>query len=149
MPTPTRTSTANASTSSANQPCSPSHGSVESRSTIPIIAITIVGNSTRKPQKMNACISPGTRRWNSLRWPSTTTASWRRRAGTSPARSIPDGLPMRTSRTSSSARRANRPPARPSAAARASALSSNYASLARRSSAVIAGTISLKSPTTA
>ena len=71
---------------------------MDSRSTIPIIAITIVGNSARKPQKMNACISPGTSFWNSLRWPSTTTASCRSRSGTASARSMPDGLPIRTSR---------------------------------------------------
>ena len=29
------------------------------------------GSSTRKPQKMNACISPGPNRWSSLRCPST------------------------------------------------------------------------------
>ena len=63
------------STSSAYQPWWPSHGSVACLSTIPIIAITIVGRSTRKPQKMNACISPGPRRWSSLRWPSTIVAS--------------------------------------------------------------------------
>ena len=60
--TPTRTSTANTSTISANQPWWPSHGSVASRSTAPIIAITIVGKSTTKPQKMKACTSPGTSR---------------------------------------------------------------------------------------
>jgi hypothetical protein len=30
-------------------------------------ASTIVVISTRKPQKMNACIRPGTARWNSFR----------------------------------------------------------------------------------
>ena len=44
---------------SANQPWWPSHGSVASRLTAPIIAITIVGKSTRKPQKIAAWIRPG------------------------------------------------------------------------------------------
>ena len=53
-PRPTSTSTANRSTRNANQPWWPSHGQrgVAGRPP-PIIAITIVGNSTRKPQKMN------------------------------------------------------------------------------------------------
>ncbi len=79
--TPSSTSTANTSTSSANQPWWPSHGSVASRSTAPIIAITIVGKRTTKPQKIAACISPGPSRWNSLRWPSTISASLRARRG--------------------------------------------------------------------
>ena len=57
--TPASTSTANTSTSNANQPWWPSHGSVASRSTAPIIAIRIVGNRTRKPQKIAAWIRPG------------------------------------------------------------------------------------------
>ena len=52
--TPTSTNTANTSTSSAYQPWCPSHGSVARLSTTPISAIRIVGNSTRKPQKMKA-----------------------------------------------------------------------------------------------
>ena len=47
------------STSAMNQPCDPSHGNVQSRSTAEIIAMTIVGKSTRKPQKIAACIAPG------------------------------------------------------------------------------------------
>ena len=50
--TPTSTSTTKRSTRNANQPCDPSHGSVSPFATAPISAITIVGNSTRKPQKM-------------------------------------------------------------------------------------------------
>ena len=50
--TPTSTSTAKRSTRNANHPWCPSHGSVACLSTIPIIAITIVGSSTMKPQKM-------------------------------------------------------------------------------------------------
>ena len=73
--TPSSTIVANTSTSSANQPWWPSHGRVASLSTAPIIAITIVGNRTRKPQKIAACIRPGPRRWSSLRCPSTITAS--------------------------------------------------------------------------
>ena len=58
--TPASTSTAKTSTSSANQPWWPSHGSVASRSTAPISAIRIVGKRTRKPQKIAAWIRPGT-----------------------------------------------------------------------------------------
>src|SRR5689334_100871 len=100
----------------ANQPCSPSHGIVLDFETNPIIAITIVGNSTTKPQKMNACMRPGPSRWNSLRWPATITTSFRTRFGTSSNRGT--GLPSRISRYSCHARRANRPPATSSATAR-------------------------------
>ena len=41
-------------------------GSSQSRSTARSIAITIVGNRTTKPQKMNACIRPGPSRWKQL-----------------------------------------------------------------------------------
>ena len=92
-----------------NQPWCPSHGRVASWSTAAIIAITIVGKRTRKPQKMNACISPGTRRCSSFRWPSTSAASFRTRRGTSPERST--GLPRADEpRTGSGARRAKSPP---------------------------------------
>ncbi len=68
----------------ANHPWWPSQGSVSCLSTAPISAIRIVGSSTRKPQKMNACISPGPNRWSSLRWPSTIVTSLRaRRLGSS------------------------------------------------------------------
>ena len=89
--TPANTSTANSvDEERVPRPGAPSHGSVACLSTIPIIAITIVGSSTMKPQKIAACISPGTSRWNSLLWPSTTTASFRTRCGTSSKRA--DGL---------------------------------------------------------
>ena len=117
--TPASTSTANTSTSSANQPWWPSHGRVASRSTAPIIAITIVGNRTRKPQKMAAWIRPGTSRCSSLRWASTISASLRTRVGTSSKRSA--GLPILTRSTSSLARRANSVPHTARAAASASA----------------------------
>jgi hypothetical protein len=64
--TPASTITANTSTMNANQPWWPSHGSVASRLTAPIIAITIVGKRTRKPQKIAAWIRPGTSRWRQL-----------------------------------------------------------------------------------
>ncbi len=117
--TPASTSTANTSTSRANQPWWPSHGRVASRSTAPIIAITIVGNRTRKPQKMAAWIRPGTSRCSSLRWPRTISASLRTRFGTSSKRSA--GLPILTRSTSSLERRANRVPQTARAAASASA----------------------------
>ena len=71
------TSSANRSTRNANQPWWPSQGSVASRSTAPIIAMMMVGNSTMKPQKISACITPGPSRCSSLRCPIATTASWR------------------------------------------------------------------------
>ena len=117
--TPASTSTANTSTISANQPWCPSQGSVASRSTAPIIAITIVGKRTRKPQKIAAWISPGTSRCSSLRCPSTIDASLRTRLGTSSKRSA--GLPSLTRSTSSLARRVNRKPLTASRAASASA----------------------------
>ncbi len=64
--TPTSTSRQKTSTRKANQPCPPSHGSEWSFETAPIIAIRMVGKRTRKPQKMNAWIRPGTSRWNSF-----------------------------------------------------------------------------------
>ena len=117
--TPTSTSTANTSTISANQPWWPSHGSVASRLTAPIIAITIVGKRTRKPQKIAAWIRPGTSRWSSFFWPSTITASFLTRSGTSSKRST--GLPSLTRSTSSFARRPNSVPPTASTAASASA----------------------------
>ena len=137
--TPASTSTANTSTSSANQPWWPSHGSVASRSTAPIIAITIVGNRTRKPQKIAAWIRPGTRRWSSLRWPSTISASLR-----APLRQVVEA--RRSACPSAPGRRAAAPGARTgmpltaSAAASASAPASTvYGERAFLSSAVIAG----------
>ena len=115
--TPASTSTANRSTRNANQPCSASQGSDASRSTAPIIAMMMVGKSTMKPQKMKACISPGTSRCSSFFWPSAITASWRTRAGTSSKRGA--GWPSRMIRTSSTARRANMPPQIASAASSA------------------------------
>ncbi len=111
------TSTANRSTRSANQPWWPSQGSVASRSTAPIMAMMMVGNSTMKPQKISACITPGPSRCSSLRCPIATTASWRTRCGTSS--NLGAGLPRRMIRTSSRARRAKMPPATASAASSA------------------------------
>src|SRR5215211_2383264 len=117
--TPVSTSTAKRSTMNANQPWWPSHGSVDPRSTAPIIAITIVGNRTRKPQKMAAWINPGTLRCSSLRCPRTMTASLRMRSGRSPERSA--GLAALRRSTSSFTRRAKRKPAAESATASATA----------------------------
>src|SRR5919107_460758 len=117
--TPASTSTANTSTIRANPPWCPSHGSVASRLTAPIIAITIVGTRTRKPQKRAAWISPGTSRWSSLRWPSTITASFFTRSGTLSKRST--GLPSLTRSTSSFARRPKSVPPTASTATSASA----------------------------
>ena len=111
--------TAKMSTSSAYQPWWPSHGNVACLSTAPIIAITIVGPSTRNPQKMNAWIRPGTSRSSSLRCPSTIVVSLRTRRSNPPLRST--GAPARISVTRNSTRSANSAPlthrARPSATA--------------------------------
>jgi len=85
----------------------------------PIIAITIVGSSTQKPQKMNAWTSPGPSRASSLRWPSTIVASLRARRPMSPRRS--SGAAARTRRPRNSARRAKSAPAPRTAAASATA----------------------------
>ena len=147
--TPASTSTANTSTSSANQPWWPSHGSVASRSTAPIIAITIVGKRTRKPQKIAACIRPGPRRWKSLRWPSTITASLRARPRQVVEARRRLAHPHQVhEQLRPAGEQARRPTA--SAAASASAPSQRvYCDRAFRSSAVIAGTISVRSPITA
>ena len=72
---PTATSVPNTSTTRRKGGHSPSNGDVQSRSTIAIAASAIVGNRTRKPQKIRACISPGGAFWKSLRWPSTWSSS--------------------------------------------------------------------------
>jgi hypothetical protein len=79
----------------------------------------IVGNRTRKPQKMKACMSPGPMRWRSFRWPSTIVVSLRTRAGKSETRAV--GFPDRTSRVRNSARRANSAPATATATTSATA----------------------------
>ena len=107
--TPASTSTEKTSTSSANQPWCPSHGSVACLSTTPISAIRIVGARTRKPQKMNACISPGPRRCSSLRCPRTIVASLRTRRANISGASHRLAAP-RTSPTSRCTRRANSVP---------------------------------------
>ena len=113
--TPTSTRTANTSTRSAYQPWCSSQPSGEpdgrdgSRSTMAAIAMKIVGKRTTNPQKMNACTSPGTRRWRSFRCPRTMVASFRTRTGRSDERLT--GFPERTSRVRKSARRAKSPPA--------------------------------------
>jgi hypothetical protein len=109
--TPTSTSTQKTSTRRKNHPWWPSQGSVQSASTAPRSAITIVGKSTTKPQKMKAWTRPGPRRWRSFRWPRTSVASCRNRRPTSPERSTP--WPRRTIRYRRRARRANRPTATP------------------------------------
>ena len=95
--TPTSTSTANTSTSDANQPWWPSHGSVASRSTAPIIAIRIVGNRTRKPQKIERVHQPRARAAGAA---CAGRARSRPRCGRAAARrrERSTGLPARTSR---------------------------------------------------
>ena len=106
------------------------------------------GSSTTKPQKMNACMSPGTSRWNSLRWPEHDHRLVLARAAAR-RRSAATGLPSRTSRYSCRARRPNRPPA--TAIATSSDEAGDHVRLPRRRriSAAIAGTTSCRSPITA
>ena len=79
------------------------------RSTAPIIAITIVGKSTKKPQKMNACIRPGPEPLQQL-----ALAEHERRlvahARADVVRSARPACRHAHEPPSSSARRANRPP---------------------------------------
>ena len=111
-----------------------------------IIAIMIVGKRTRKPQKMKACISPGTSRCSSFCWPRTIidlVAGALRKS----TRAVRRASPLRTSRTGT--RRAGRknPPAdehERGEAERAAVYVCTF-----RSSALIAGTISCRSPITA
>ena len=107
-----------------------------------------MGKSTRKPQKIAAWIRPGTSRWSSFFWPSTITASFWTRSGTSSKRST--GLPSLTRSTSSFARRPNSVPAdREHRGERERSERYVYEDCAFLSSAVIAGTISVRSPITA
>jgi hypothetical protein len=117
--TPIRTSTANRSTRNAYQPWWPSHGSVACLSTMAMIAMRIVGSRTMKPQKMNACISPGPSRWSSLRWPSTIVASFLTRRRALNVRSV--GCAPRTRPVRNSTRRRNSVPLTMIAAASATA----------------------------
>ena len=150
--TPTRTSTPNTSTRSANQPWWPSHGSVQSRSTAPRSAITIVGKRTRKPQKMNACIEPRARAAGAASAGRARSPPRCRRArATSPAR--PAGL-ARAGRAGRAAARggAKSPLAIDTTATRASRRRERAhrgSRRGRRSSAEIAGRTSCRSPITA
>ena len=152
MATPTRTPSANRSTSSANQPCSPSHGIVQVRFTDPSHDMTIVGSRTRKPQNRSRCMIPGMGRRNSLDWPRTPLTSRRRRAGMSSNRA--DRRPCRTRRHRYQARRTNRPTKTSSTTtntipAMTVAPSMGYAPRTRRISALIAGSTWCRSPITA
>ena len=115
-------------------------------STAAIIAITIVGKRTRKPQKMNACISPGTRRCRSFRWPSTISTSFctrRGHVGRPVVRLRPAYLLREEPRSPREQRRRRR---------RATSSAEDdgaYEPRTFRSSALIAGTISCRSPITA
>ena len=149
--TPTSTSTAKRSTSSANQPCCPSHGSVAPRRRPPISAITIVGNEHEEAPEDERVDEAGDEALEQLplaerRRPPRCARAWARR------RSAAIGFPSRTSRYSSSARRANSAGRRRRARrgehdARRSSVEA--ASHARRISAEIAGTTSCRSPITA
>jgi hypothetical protein len=79
--------------------------------------VKIVGKRTRNPQKISACITPGTSRWSSFRCPSTMVASFRTRARRSELRDT--GFPIETRRVRNSARRAKSAAATPIAAASA------------------------------
>ena len=65
--TPSATSVANTSVSNANHAALPRNGRFQAGSTIATDASRIDGSSTMNPQKIAACISPGTAFWKSLR----------------------------------------------------------------------------------
>ena len=111
------------------------------------MAITMVGKRTRKPQKMNACISPGTSRWSSLRWPSVITTSLRTRAGSSPERSL--GPPHLDEPHEHEGAPREQPSADRQDAEQDEEGDRVYPPLAFRISATIAGTTSCRSPITA
>ena len=136
------------STIAMYQPWRPSHGNDQSRSIAPMPAIRIVGKRTRKPQKISACITPGTRRWNSLRWPSTIVASFSTRP-----RHVVGAVerPRRADEPHEEERAAREQPAGDGEQRREGdgAGDGGYEPLTFLSSAVIAGTISCRSPITA
>ena len=72
---PTTTSVAKTSEMNANHEAPPRSGRDESLSTIATAASAIVGSSTMKPQKMNACIRPGPSFWSSFFWRKTWVIS--------------------------------------------------------------------------
>ena len=67
MATPTRTSPANVSWIRLRVGVLPMNGSRKLRETIWPMASTIVVSSTRKPQKMEACMTPEGKRCRSFR----------------------------------------------------------------------------------
>ena len=146
--TPASTRTAKTSTSSANQPWWPSHGSVAWRSTAPIIAITIVGQEDEEPPEDRGVHQARDRAAGTA---CAGRARSRPRCGRAAAgrRSAPTACPSaRGPRSASPAREQSggdgehRRERKPSG-------QDVYGERAFRSSAVIAGTISVRSPITA
>ncbi len=78
---PTTTSVAKTSEMNANHAAWPRIGRDESLSTIATAASAIVGSSTMKPQKMNACIRPGPSFCRSFFWRKTWVSSRVMRSG--------------------------------------------------------------------
>jgi hypothetical protein len=120
--TPANTPVANMSTTNRNHGASPIRGRCASRSTIATAASAIVGSSTTKPQKIKACIRPGTNFWKSFRWASTWISSRRTRAAGSAERF--DGRAARITPIRALARLAKTTPATAIAATSVTALRS-------------------------
>ena len=145
---PASTARMKTSTIAMYHPWRPSHGNDHPRSIAPIPAIRIVGKRTRKPQKISACITPGTKRWNSLRCPRTIVASFLTRRG-----DVVGALERarRTDEPQQEECAAREQPAGNGEERRKGdgAGDGGYEPLTFLSSAVIAGTISCRSPITA
>ncbi len=134
----------------SSQPSGEPEESGFSRSRIAAVAMKIVGKRTRKPQKMKACTRPGTRRWSSLRCPSTIAVSLPIRTG-APTCAAPAFPAAPGGRGRGRADRTPSPRRRPRRRARPRRRRSRRcsASLTFLSSAEIAGTTSCRSPITA
>ena len=145
---PASTARMKTSTSAMNQPCAPSHGNDQSRSIAPIIAITIVGKRTRKPQKISACIAPGHEPLEQL-----PLAEHDRRLVLDAPRDVVGAVerPRRTDEPHEEERAPREQPAGDGEQRRKGdgAGDGGYEPLTFLSSAVIAGTISCRSPITA
>ena len=145
--TPASTSTANRSTRNAYQPWCPSHGNVACLSTIPIIAITIVGKQHDEAPEDRGVHQPGDEPLEQLALAEHDRPPRSHAPRHVAARST--GLPIAHEPTSSWARRAKSVPLTAIAAASARRRRRRLCPRAFRISAAIAGTTSCRSPITA